>query len=924
LSVPQYNRTEKRANFQDLTGGFDSRHSPLVVEAESKSKLKAVTAQNVDFFKQGAIQKRLGKTKQGDDVTGGSSTWASQAVADDTQSSGYSSGGAQKIAQKITAGSSATISQITFKCGIYNVGLGGYSVNSSAEIWSDSAGTPGAVITNGQSSIISQSVSNTLLNLADLTDTTFTFPTPPSVTNGTVYWIVVSAAASSTTQTLRAAAASGATPNVKSSPTNGVTWGAGVNKDLFYTVYKVNTASVITGIYDYRHGYNQTREQLATANGNLYKRDKSGSSFISTWTSLASTLRVGQDYLTSFATLKDYAFATSSGDAPCVVWDGAATGAMRHGYRLSPPYVGNYSTVNISSISGTTITLAANQAASGLYVGKTLWLVGSANISPQEVTIQKFVTTGTAGSATYYVTSIVVEDQEIQTDHTTARWNGATLAANTGGGGAINTTGALTCFSLLAVTALKSGGYRTSEFSIDLAIATANQRIQFSNVAMDALAAGAQFAFDIPTRATTWFMSDPFNPGNSTTTTTGVSPTITYRKISAAAAFISTGLNPNLNSVTAFDVLDEVPTTNSTLLDEFGFPTQYFTAQIDAPKHKYLTVFQGFLVGAGDPSHPNRFWTSQVDAPQVWSGAGGSYGSYFDLDTNDGDVITGMAAWNTSLYIFKRHSVYYAEYTGLADQPFSIRKLQGSLGALSGWAVKGLDWGVVFLSERGPAFVSGTSLALLPGADAIQNLFDPNDSARFNLSVMQYSTCGHNATKQQVWWGVATTNATNRDQILVYDYSNRSFSLNTDSSNVLTEVGDANGFQSVWSGDYNGAIFQQESGSTDNGVNIPFVWESAWLTFTGGSDKKHLDRIWVRGDVQTSATTLTVDVYKDFSTTSSRTVTFDMTDSRFKAGFQMPLNLEAKAFKVRLSNTSAVALKVDSFEMDYQLRGMRV
>ena len=69
---------------------------------------------------------------------------------------------------------------------------------------------------------------------------------------------------------------------------------------------------------------------------------------------------------------------------------------------------------------------------------------------------------------------------------------------------------------------------------------------------------------------------------------------------------------------------------------------------------------------------------------------------YYDLDTNDGDVITGLAAWNTSLYIFKRHSVYYAEYTGLADAPFSIRRPQGALGALSGWTVRALDWGVVF------------------------------------------------------------------------------------------------------------------------------------------------------------------------------------------------------------------------------------
>jgi hypothetical protein len=76
--------------------------------------------------------------------------------------------------------------------------------------------------------------------------------------------------------------------------------------------------------------------------------------------------------------------------------------------------------------------------------------------------------------------------------------------------------------------------------------------------------------------------------------------------------------------------------------------------------------------------------------------------------------------------------------------------------------------------------------------------------------------------------------------------------------------------------------------------------------------------------VQSSATSLTVEIFKDFGTTASRSVTFDMTDSRFKAGFQVPLNLQAKAFSVKFSNTSAVPLKIDSFELDYQTRGDRV
>jgi len=902
MAVKTYSKSNGKLNFRDLTGGLDTRHSPLVIESDSKKKLKASSLNNVDFFKDGAVQKRFGKTQQGDTFTATAAVEQAGAGVTTSFASPY-----EEIAYKFTPGSTFTLKTVNAILSSDPLGP------LVAKIYSHDAGPdePDAEIVSSADATPAAGATPASISL------TFT---PTALTSGTTYWLAFRVVPGNR---LYYSGANTGTTKLW----NGVAWSATTTAPYFQ-ILSVEASLGITGIFDYRHGYAQTREQLVTVNGNLYKRNKSGSAFINTWTSLANTLEVGQDKITSFAAFKDYAFVTDGTDAPAVVWDGVSTGAMRHGYRLSPPYTGYSNAANagatIGSISGTNITLAANQGASGLYVGKTVWLTGSANINPQPVTVKSFITTGTKGSATYYVTSISIEEQEIQLDHTAVKWNGATVAVNTSSGTRnINTTGELTCFSVLLVTSLKSGGYRSSEFSIDVATGTA-ANIQFSNIAAAATTNGTEFAFDISDLATTVFMSQPFNPGNSTTTTTGVAPSISYHKVSASTSFISGGINPIPTAATAFDLLDEVPTTNDSLLDEYGLPTNYFTAQIDAPKSVYMALFQGFLCVAGDPSTPNRLYTSQADAPQVWSGAGESYGSFFDLDTADGDVIKGVASHNTSLYVFKQRGIYYGEFTGIAAAPFTFRRLQTSLGALSGWSVKQLDWGVVFLSERGPAYVSGTQVGLLPGAEDIQNLFDPNDSAAFNLDVMKFSTAGHNPTKQQVWWGVASANATNRDQVLVYDYGNRAFWLNTDSANYFTEVGDSAGFFGIWSGNYNGEVFQQESGATDDGVNIPFTYQSAWVTFSGGSDYKSLDRIWVRGDVQSSASTLTVEIFKDFSATASRTVTFDMTDARFKAGIQVPLNLQAKAFAVRFSNTSAVPLKIDSFQLDYQSRGDRV
>ena len=59
-------------------------------------------------------------------------------------------------------------------------------------------------------------------------------------------------------------------------------------------------------------------------------------------------------------------------------------------------------------------------------------------------------------------------------------------------------------------------------------------------------------------------MSDPFNPGNSTSTTSGVAQPLIITKVSASTSYIENGLNPLINGTTNFYIYDEVVTTNST------------------------------------------------------------------------------------------------------------------------------------------------------------------------------------------------------------------------------------------------------------------------------------------------------------------------------------------------------------------------
>jgi hypothetical protein len=202
--------------------------------------------------------------------------------------------------------------------------------------------------------------------------------------------------------------------------------------------------------------------------------------------------------------------------------------------------------------------------------------------------------------------------------------------------------------------------------------------------------------------------------------------------------------------------------------------------------------------------------------------------------------------------------------------------------------------------------------------------FDQNNSTRYALSAMQYTTAGYNSTKMQVWWGVSSTSATTRDITLVYDHENDSFWENDVSANYYAEVTDSNFFPSVWSGDYSAQIFKMDNGTSDNGSAIDFYIDLPWYQAKAPNVWKQYDTLYIQGTQQASGT-LYADVYLDFSTSSSYTRSFDMTLAEFKSGASVPLGDRAKAIRVRLRNSElSVPVHIDAVGFGYQALGFSV
>jgi len=488
----------------------------------------------------------------------------------------------------------------------------------------------------------------------------------------------------------------------------------------------------------------------------------------------------------------------------------------------------------------------------------------------------------------------------------------ATYSSAPAAGGAV-TAGV---YKLLAVTTLTSGGYRASDTTVAAATVTTsggNLTIALTSIVADGTSA-SNFGFDIGSTATKWFMTAA---GGSV-----------YYKIPSGNMSVA---NPMPNNTTAFNITAITGlTAANTLLDEYGLQQAYFTTQIASPTGKYLEVFQNMLCMAGDANYPSRVWFSGIAdgtnlaGPQIWSTNGDLYGNYRDLEPNDGEVLIGLKEWNGNLYAFKRHSVFLIAFTGVSGNPFEVRRLSGNLGALSHWSIKETPNGLAFISERGPALCSGTTINIIPAASSILNKFDLNDTTCYNLAAMQYTTAGNNSTKMQIHWGVSSHSATTRDITLVYDYEKQAFWENDVSANVYSEVTDSNFFPSVWSGDYSAQIFRMDYGTNDNGAAISWLFETPNISFGKPFSFKTMDHIFISGSVQSTGT-LNVSIYTDMSSTAQTTRTINMADPSFIKGMMLPLNLTCTYIRIQLSNSELdVPVQINDLGFAWQDKGLRV
>lgn len=283
---------------------------------------------------------------------------------------------------------------------------------------------------------------------------------------------------------------------------------------------------------------------------------------------------------------------------------------------------------------------------------------------------------------------------------------------------------------------------------------------------------------------------------------------------------------------------------------------------------KYVEVFANYAflanVTSGGTYQGSRVQWSNIDSISTWTAS-----DFRDVNKADGQVITGLKRLGQSLVIFKRHSIWVAQFTGDSDTPFTFSQTPSTVGAISGYSVQEVQNGLVFYADDGYYYFDGNNSYKI--SQRIRNTLDTFNASRFPQVCSVYD----NTNNRYISSLSIAAGSTNSRQI-TWDSLNNAFSIFKGiNANCFARVYNS-GVEQIFFGDYNGFVYQMDNGSNDNplGVSTPIdaYYYTKWFDFGDMLSKKAVPQVEVYYEYNTG--TITFAYSYDFETTDQYTQTF--------------------------------------------------
>jgi hypothetical protein len=258
--------------------------------------------------------------------------------------------------------------------------------------------------------------------------------------------------------------------------------------------------------------------------------------------------------------------------------------------------------------------------------------------------------------------------------------------------------------------------------------------------------------------------------------------------------------------------------------------TTYADVAGTPPIGKYLLYRKERLYVAG-ASEPNWVYYCDIDAPATWS-----VGSNFiRVKSNDGDIITGFAVLQEAIVVYKKNSIWmilgYPAYDSYNSTISQVRVAEG-VGCIAPRSLVAYKNVHFFRGRDGIYSFNGIKPVKISGK--IEPDLKSNPATYIENSVSAFYD-------ERYWHGYTPAGETQNKEIFVYDTTRGSYDDErlepgpwvkytniTAASFCLWDGGDDAG--EIYVGDStNGFVRKCDTGSSDDGSDIPISWKSKSL-----------------------------------------------------------------------------------------------
>jgi len=230
------------------------------------------------------------------------------------------------------------------------------------------------------------------------------------------------------------------------------------------------------------------------------------------------------------------------------------------------------------------------------------------------------------------------------------------------------------------------------------------------------------------------------------------------------------------------------------------------------PAATFVVLHKERLYIAGVTTNPNRLYFCETGDPTTWN----TSTNYIDIDSDDGDKITGLAPINGMLAIFKENGIFMLQ--GYNSDTHAWQRVTTNTGCVAQRSVAMHNQLIYFQSSDGVYKFNGNSTLKISG------FVDPEfDSIPANVLVD-----GVGVVHREQYWLCASYGAGPNSKTMVYDIKSGGWTKYTGTSfSSLAAWGNTADGWELYGGDSTATGFVREldTGTDDDGVNITAKFE---------------------------------------------------------------------------------------------------